>query len=170
MSAASHYLRQIENSLGESWLPRIYRRILDMRTRSYEFPPLSRNAEPQIHHTLLGIEIKTGRRRMSCPDLATARYLAVFARLQCRRVAIPYDITKISLLADELDNAWHRMLLLVDEVAGDRSEVFRARLRRQLIGKVREEIANAGAGPRIPEFSQTTKQTFESQKGTRRRA
>ena len=158
MSALSDNLTQIENALGESWLPRIYDRILKTRTRSYQFPPLPKTAAPQIHHTLLGIELKVGRRRMLCPDLATARYLAVFARAGCTSIAIPYDITKISLLADELESSWHRMLLLADEVAGDRSATFRARLRRQLIGKVREEIAAAGAGPRMPSFKQNTKQ------------
>ena len=160
MSALSDYLMQIENTLGESWLPRIYDRILKTRTRSYQFPTLPKTAAPQIHHTLLGIELKVGRRRMLCPDLATARYLAVFARAGCTSIAIPYDITKISLLADELESSWHRMLLLADEVAGDR-------LGRQLIGKVREEIAAAGAGPRIPEFKQTTKQRIEPQRGTK---
>src|SRR5256885_11170667 len=80
MSALSDYLTQIENTLGESWLPRLYDRILKTRTRSYQFPPLAKTAAPQIHHTLLGIELKVGRHRMLCPDLATARYLAVFAR------------------------------------------------------------------------------------------
>jgi hypothetical protein len=167
MSALSDYLEQIESTLGESWLPRIYDRILKMRTRSYQFPPLPKIAAPQIHHTLLGIELKVGRRRMLCPDLATARYLAVFARASCSSVAVPYDITKISLLADELDSSWHRMLLLADKIAGDRSVAFRARLRRQLIGKVREEIAAAGAGPRMPEFKQTTKQRVELPSGTK---
>ena len=158
MSVHSDYLMQIENTLGESWLPRIYDRILKTRTRSYQFPPVPKTVAPQIHHTLLGIELKVGRRRMLCPDLATARYLAVFARVGSSSVAIPYDITKISMLADELESSWHRMLLLVDEVAGDRSAAFRARLGRQLIGKVREEIAAAGAGPRMPEFKQSTRQ------------
>jgi hypothetical protein len=167
MSALSDYLMQIESTLGESWLPRLYDRILKLRTRSYQFPPLPKTAAPQIHHTLLGIELQVGRHRMLCPDLATARYLAVFTRAGCSNVAIPYDITRISLLADELDSSWHRMLLLADEVAGDRSAAFRARLRRQLIGKVREEIASAGAGPRIPEFKQTTKQRIEPQRSTK---
>src|SRR5438094_7347191 len=167
MSALSDYLTQIENALGESWLPRVYDRILKTRTRFYQFPPLPKTVAPDIHHTLLGIELKVGRRRMLCPDLATARYLAVFARAGCSNVAIPYDITRISMLADELESSWHRMLLHADEVAGDRSFAFRARLRRQLIGKVREEIAAAGAGPRIPEFKQTTKQRIEPQRGTK---
>ena len=147
----------IETKMGESWLPRIYReRILKMRTRAYEFPGLPKRAEPRIHHTLLGIELTVGRRRMLCPDLATARYLAVLARAGGKAVAIPYDITKISQIADELESSWHRMFLLLDEVTRD--EGLRARTRRLLVARVREQIAAAGGGPRVPEFARSTKQ------------
>jgi hypothetical protein len=159
MTSAPQYLVEIERQLGYSWLPRIYReKILKIRTRSYQFPPLAKRASPEIHHTLLGIEVKVGRRRMLCPDLPTARYLAVFARVGVKAVAIPYDITMISHLADELESSWHRMLLLVNGIARDHSSAFRARLRTLLIGKVRDEIAAAGSGARIPEFKQSTKQ------------
>jgi hypothetical protein len=158
--SADELLREIEATMGESWLPDIYgRRILKLRTRSYDFPSLARNSAPEIQHTLLGIELKVGRKRMLCPDLATARYLAVFARAGCKAVAIPYDITKISHLADELESSWHRMLLLADSLMGERKPAFATRVRTMLIGKVRDGIAAAGAGPRIPEFNQSTKQT-----------
>lgn len=154
---ASDLWHEVEQTMGETWLPRIYReRILKMRTRSYEFPVTARSAAPEIQHTLLGIELKVGRRRMLCPDLATARYLAVFARMGCRAIAIPYDITKISQVADALESSWHRMLLLADSVAANRGTPFRTRLRRVLIAKVRDEITAAGAGARMPEFKQNT--------------
>ncbi len=168
MTSVAQYLVEIERQLGDLWLPRIYRdRILKIRTRSYQFAPLAKSASPEIHHTLLGIELKVGRRRMLCPDLATARYLAVFARLGVKAVAIPYDITMISHLADELESSWYRMLLLVDGVARDQSSAFRARVRTLLIGKVRDEIAADGAGTRIPEFKHSTRQTDKPQKGAR---
>jgi hypothetical protein len=155
--SANDLASAIETKMGEAWLPRIYReRILKLRTRAYEFAALPKRAEPKIHHTLLGIELKVGRRRMLCPDLATARYLAVFARAGCKSVAIPYDITRISQVADELESSWHRMFLLVDEVTRDES--LRARTRRLLVTRVREEVASAGAGPRVPEFARSTKQ------------
>jgi hypothetical protein len=153
MTSVAAYANKIEVELGESWLPTIYReRILKMRTRAYEFPSVPKNPKPQIHHTLLGIELKIGRRRMLCPDLATARYLAVFLCIGVRTVAIPYDITKISRLADALESSWHRMLLLADSFTNDQTPAFRTRVRSRLIGKVREEIAAAGGGPRMPEF------------------
>jgi hypothetical protein len=159
MTSATAHLEQIVTQLGDAWLPRIYReRILKMRTRSYEFPPIQKNALPEIQHTLLGTELRVGRHRLLCPDLATARYLSVFARIGCVSVAIPYDITKVSHAADELESSWHRMLLLADSVGSAGSSAFRARLRRLLIGKVRNEIAEGGPGQSRPEFKQNTKQ------------
>jgi hypothetical protein len=149
----------IGEQLGESWLPRIYReRILKLRTRSYQFANDKPAARVDIQHTLLGVELKVGRKRLLCPDLATARYLSVFARLGSKAVAVPYDITKISHLADELESSWYRMFLLVEQEARAESTRFKARLRGLLIAKIRAEIEEAGPGTRVPEFRQTTRQ------------
>jgi hypothetical protein len=153
------YAQLIQEQLGESWLPRIYReRILKLRTRSYHFESAKPAARVDIQHTLLGVELKVGRRRLLCPDLAAARYLSVFARLGCQDVAVPYDITKISHLADELESSWYRMFLLVEQEIRAESTRFQARLRGLLIAKIRAEIVEAGPGTRVPEFRQTTKQ------------
>ena len=150
---AESYAVQIKEKLGETWLPRIYReRILRLRTRSYHFDAANPTARIVIQHTLLGVELKIGRRRLLCPDLATARYLSVFARVGVTDLAVPYDITKISHIADELDSSWYRMLLLVEQEAGQESPRVRSRLRGLLIAKVREEVMAAGAGTKIPEF------------------
>ena len=150
---AESYAQQIQEKLGETWLPRIYReRIRRLRTRSYHFETANPKARIVIQHTLLGVELKIGRRRLLCPDLATARYLSVFARAGCTDVAVPYDITKISHLADELESSWYRMLLLVEQEAGKETPRFRNRLRGLIIAQVREEITAAGAGTRMPEF------------------
>ena len=159
---AEHYAQKIQEQLGETWLPRIYReRILKLRTRSYEFENAKPSASVVIQHTLLGVELKVGRRRLLCPDLATARYLSVFARLGCKAVAVPYDITKISHLADELESSWYRMLLLVEQEARTESARFRGRLRGLLLAKIRTEIEVAGPGTRVPEFRQSTKQRLK---------
>lgn len=156
---AEEYAEQIKTALGDAWLSHIYRdRVRSKRTRSYRFEGLSGKARVEIQHTLLGVELKAGRRRLLCPDLATARYLSVFARAGCDHVAVPYDITKISQLADELESSWHRMFLLVEHHAADESEALRTRIGRALIGKIRAEVAEAGPGTSIPEFKQSTKQ------------
>jgi hypothetical protein len=152
-------IEEIKATLNEMWMPRIYReRILPMRTRSHHLHVQGKKASVEIQHTLLGVELKTGRHRLMCPDLATARYLAVFARAGCVDVAVPYDISRISSLADELESSWHRMLLLVENAASKRSAAFRSRLRNLLVEDVRREITQAGAGTAIPQFNQNTKQ------------
>lgn len=157
--AVESYVQKIQEQLGEAWLPRIYReRILKLRTRSYEFENAKPSEHVVIQHTLLGVELKVGRRRLLCPDLATARYLSVFARLGCKAVAVPYDITKISHLADELESSWYRMLLLVEQEARTESIRFKGRLRGLLLANIRAEIKEAGPGTRVPEFRQSTKQ------------
>src|ERR1044071_2950719 len=131
---AEDYALQIQQHLGDAWLPRIYtRRVRAKRTRAYKFKSANRNSRVEIQHTLLGVELKVGGQRMLCPDLATARYLAVFARTACNEVAVPYDITQISQIADELDSSWHRMLLLVGQIAGSEPDRTKARIRNLLV-------------------------------------
>jgi len=150
--------QQIRERLGEAWLPQIYReRILKLRTRSYHFAIEGTPKRVLIQHTLLGVELKIGRKRLLCPDLATARYLSVFARLGAKDVAVPYDITKISQLADELESTWYRMLLLVEQEARTKTASFKNRVRGSLVAEIRADIATAGAGTRIPEFKLTTR-------------
>ena len=131
---------EVKAALCEAWLPRIYR------------------ARIETQHTLLGVELKINHYRIMCPDLATARYLGVWARAGCADVAVPYDITKVSHLADELESAWHRMLLLIEHDARSASASLRSRVRRRLIAEIQREIKEAGAGRAIPEFNQNTKQ------------
>ena len=150
--------QQIRERLDDTWLPRIYReRILKLRTRSYHFATEGILKRVLIQHTLLGVELKVGRKRLLCPDLATARYLSVFARLGAKDVAVPYDITKISQLADELESSWYRMLLLVDQEVKAKSTSFKNRVRGSLVAEIRAEITAAGAGTKIPEFKLTTR-------------
>ncbi|HEY0004566.1 MAG TPA: hypothetical protein VGB17_07115 [Pyrinomonadaceae bacterium] len=158
-SSAASLVEQIRDSMGEQWLPCIYiERIMPMRTRSHKLEAATRQDRVLVQHTLLGIELQVGRKRMLCPDLATARYLSVFARAGCTEVAVPYDITRISVLADELESSWHRMLLLVEHLGDARSAGFRSRVRSMLTARVREEIGAAGAGTAIPKFNQNTRQ------------
>jgi hypothetical protein len=157
--SAADYAARVQSELKSAWLPHIYReRIRKTRTRAYSFEEIKPKGRIEVQHTLLGVELKIGSRRLLCPDLATARYLSVFARAGCEQVAVPYDITKISHLADELESSWHRMLLLVDHLAAHKSEAFRNRIKQQLLATIRQQIAEAGAGASVPEFKQTTKQ------------
>lgn len=159
LKKSANYADKVVEALGEDWLPRIYgERILKLRTRAHHLQTPQKSSSVEVQHTLLGVELKVGRKRILCPDLATARYLAIFARAGSPDIAVPYDITRISRLADELESSWHRMLLLVEHVAAERSAAFRSRLRATLIARLRAEIKEAGAGTAIPQFNQNTRQ------------
>ena len=107
---------EISAELDGEWLPRIYKeKIRTQRTRSIELDIPERENRAEIQYTLLGIELKVGKRRFGSPDLATARYMRVFARLGCREFAVPYNITMVSAAADDLETSWHRTLLLAAE-------------------------------------------------------
>lgn len=159
MRTAQQNVNEIIAELGDEWLPQIYQeRVLKLRTRSYHFEVSGKHAKVAVQHTLLGVELKIGKRRLLCPDLANARYLSLFARAGCSDVAVPYDITKVSQLADQLESSWHRMLLLVERDSLERTSAFRARVRGLLIARLREAIAAYGAGMKMPEFKHSTKQ------------
>ena len=159
MNSLEALAAQIKETLGEVWLPRFYReRILPLRTRAHELPASTNRPEQvNVQHTLLGVELKIGRRRLSCPDLATARYLATFARANCANVAVPYDISRISQLADELESSWQRMLLLVDHLASERARLSHPPECAHPTRAAR--FAEAGAGTQIPQFQPEHKTT-----------
>lgn len=147
---------EVRQALGADWIPAIYReRIRSGRTRAYNIDVASRETAPQIQYTLLGIELKIGRKRFACPDLATARYLRVFARLGCREFAVPYDISLISGLADDLETAWQRALLLLQEASG--ADEFSS-ARSKLVKAMRDEINEIGPGQAMPLFDRETRQ------------
>lgn len=149
----------IREQLAADWIPRIYgEKVRTQRTRSVEMNVPQRENPAEILHTLLGIELKVKKTRFACPDLATARYLRVFARIGCSHIAIPYDITKISTLADQLEESWQKMLLILHEAVKKKLPAAKTRARNQLITEIRSEVANIGAGEIMPEFSTSTKQ------------
>jgi hypothetical protein len=150
---------KIREHLGGQWIPQIYQeQVRSGRTRSYHLDVPERENRVEIMFTLLGIEIKVGNKRFACPDLATARYLQVFARLGCCDFAVPYDITQISPIADELETAWQRMLLLIGQEYAGSSAQARGKAKAGMIREIRGEIAGIGPGEVMPEFRKSTKQ------------
>lgn len=149
----------IRSALGEEWPASVYRdRVRAQRTRAFTLGLAPRAHRTEIFYTLLGIELKADNNRFTCPDLGTARYLQVFARIGCDVCAVPYDITKISPIADALETGWQKALLLLEEAGRTRSASVRGRLRSALVSSLRDELDEIGAGPLMPEFRQTTKQ------------
>ena len=75
--------------------------VLSGRTR--EVVLVGRRCEPAIQYTFLGYELKAGRKRITCPDLTTARYLAVFLEIGAATVRIPYDPSRTARLLPSLE-------------------------------------------------------------------
>ena len=150
---------EISARFANEWLPQIYKeKIRSLRTRAYKLEIPERENQAEIQYTLLGIELKVGKRRFACPDLATARYLRIFARLGCREFAIPYDITQISPAADELETSWQRTLLHLDEATKDRPSRSISQARSKLIRAIRQKLVEIGAGDAMPLFNTATRQ------------
>jgi hypothetical protein len=138
--------------MGSEWLPTLYQeKVRSQRTRAYTLDIAKRENDPQIQYTLMGIELKVGRKRFACPDLATARYLRVFARIGCGQFAVPYDISRLPAVADELETAWQRSLVLLQKMKADNE-------RSKLIKLMRDEINAIGPGEAMPLFDRETKQ------------
>ncbi|MEP7341309.1 MAG: hypothetical protein ABI977_26500 [Acidobacteriota bacterium] len=156
---ADDVVAEVKRMMGEQMIDAIYRdRVRTIRTRSYKLNGVTKKNDVEIMHTLLGVELRVGKRRLLSPDLATARYLAVFARLGVDETAVPYDITQISRLADDLESSWYRMLMLAEHLTTGRSQRLRNRVIAGLVADQRQEVMALGAGPAIPEFNQNTKQ------------
>lgn len=152
-------ITEISTVLGEEWLPNVYRdKIRSQRTRSVTIEVPERENNATIQHTLLGIEVKVGRSRFACPDLATARYMRVFARIGCSKFAIPYDITQISTSADELETAWQRSLIVLAAHTENLSAKSLAISRSKLVKTIRLELSEIGPGDRMPKFDRPTRQ------------
>jgi hypothetical protein len=158
-SSLANTISSLKNEAGENWLPLLYQsKVRDLRTRAFRLDVPEKENKADIQYTLLGVELKVGKQRITCPDLATARFLQVFARIGVSEVAVPYDITKISVLADELESSWQRLLLLLEQDAETISPPARARLQTALVKELRAEITQIGAGSAMPHFNQNTKQ------------
>lgn len=147
---------EIKAALADDWLPSIYeKKVRSQRTRAFSLEVAKRENLAEIQYTLLGIELKVGRRRFACPDLATARYLRIFARIGCKAFAIPYDISQISGIADEFETSWQRSLLLSEKQAqGDTALAARM----AVIKAIRDEINAIGPGEPMPLFDRETRQ------------
>jgi hypothetical protein len=90
------------------------REVLLRPTRVVSLP--GRKCQPQIVDTFLGYELKAFRRRITCPDMSTARYLRIFAELGMPTIHTPYDPTQTLRVLPELERSMKQIKeLLLNE-------------------------------------------------------
>ena len=136
-------VQQIREALDGDWPPEIYlREVLSRRTRVFVFNYEHKPKKVEIVQTLLGVELKFGSRRINVPDLATARYLAFFAKLGVQKIMVPYDITRIARIADRLEGAWQRALWIADQACRPPSSDATPLLWRRLHRAMRLELSD----------------------------
>jgi hypothetical protein len=152
-------LSTIREAMGNDWIPQIYaERVRPLRTRSFTMEIPERENVATIMQTLLGVELKIGRRRIACPNLVTAEYLQIFASLGCGEIAVPYDITELTKIADITGSAMDGTFAELDKICRDIAPQQRGRVRAALVRQMREEIRSIGAGELMPLFNKSTKQ------------
>ncbi len=107
-----------------------------LRKPNREVGLLGRKCDPRLMTTFLGYELKLGRKRIGCPDLASAHYLMVFAEIGMETVRIPYDPTRTSILQEGLRHALNRIKETVALQTPDAKR--RARRLRSVYTKIRQ--------------------------------
>lgn len=117
--------------------------VLTHRTRRVTL--LGRKCRPKLMKTFLGYELLMGRRRITCPDLVTARYLRVFGELGCGEIEMPYDPTRTARLLPDLEALFERIVEGGVPSPATARGVFR-RVRRRL-----RESENRPDGVRAPQ-------------------
>jgi len=121
-------------------LTSVYRReVVSTRTREVELA--GRKCSPQVLYTFLGFELKLGRKRITCPDMTTARFLRIFAEVGVGSIKIPYDPTHTARLLPQLEDSLNRIkeLLLAEEL----DEKRHGRRLRDAYARIRSRLAAA---------------------------
>ncbi|RPI20906.1 MAG: hypothetical protein EHM61_26010 [Acidobacteria bacterium] len=123
------------------------RRVLAGRHRQVALR--GRKCQATIMHTLLGFEVKAGRKRITCPDRITARYLRGFAEIGLETVRIPYDPTITRGVISEVES----LLEAIKGAAGSNPAACRRiyrKLRKQLQTAEQEQVTGILVTRRFP--------------------
>jgi len=151
-SVRIHHLELLKNlqdpGRGVANIVEIYRlRVLPIRTRVIHL--LGRKAPAQIIETLLGFEVKSFYKRVSCPDMVTARYVKLFTELGCRTIRLPYDPTVTAGLLPELEKSLSGIIGGVRErFPHDRQ--LQLYVIRALFSRIRAQLKTATRNTNLP--------------------
>jgi len=110
--------------------------VLSGRTRVVSLP--GRKCEPRILNTFLGFELQVARKRITCPDMSTARYLRIFAEVGMPSVRAPYDPTLTTCVLPQLEQALKRIKDLLSEEDLNRKQ-HQSKL-RNIYRKIRDTL------------------------------
>ncbi len=125
----------IQEEIGK--LGRIYgEEVLSGRTRVVSL--FGRKCEPRILNTFLGFELQVAQKRITSPDMSTARYLRIFAEVGMASVKAPYDPTLTTGVLPQLEQSLKRIKDLLLEENLNRKQ-HQSKL-RNIYGQIRKNL------------------------------
>ena len=130
-SAIQEEIEKLGRTYGEE--------VLSGPTRVVSLP--GRKCEPRILHTFLGFELQVAQKRMTCPDMSTARYLRLFAEIGMPSVRAPYDPSHTTGVLPQLEQSLKNIKDLLLEENLDRKQ-HQSKL-RNIYRKIRENLKMA---------------------------
>jgi len=104
--------------------------------------PGRRCRAPRIITTLLGFELQIRDTRISCPDLATAEYLKIFARIGAPELLMPINPTITADILDEMTRIWEKFDAACRKMEAGGQKSKAGRLRGKLKAKIETETLN----------------------------
>ena len=115
-----------------------YNEILTKNTRNILLT--GRKCQPHIIYTFLGFELKSGRKRINCPDINTARYLKIFSELGMPSIKIPYNPTQINQVLSELEQILEsiKKLLLAEKLDKKQHQLKLRKLYKEIRTQLRQ--------------------------------
>jgi hypothetical protein len=122
-------------------------RVLAARHRQVSLR--GRKCRATIMHTLLGYEVKAGRKRITCPDLITARYLRAFAEIGLATVRIPYDPTVTRGMLPEVELVLEKIRKASGEAPDSCRRAYR-QLRQRLQKAEQDQLTGTLVSRRSP--------------------
>ena len=130
-SAIQEEIEKLGRTYGEE--------VLSGPTRVVSLP--GRKCEPRILNTFLGFELQVAQKRMTCPDMSTARYLRLFAEIGMPSVRAPYDPSLTTGVLPQLEQSLKNIKDLLLEENLDRKQ-HQSKL-RNIYRKIRENLKMA---------------------------
>ena len=113
--------------------------VLSGRTRVVSLP--GRKCEPRLLNTFLGFELQVAQKRITCPDMSTARYLKIFAEVGMPSIKAPYDPSLTTGVLPQLEQSLNKIKDLLLEENLNRKQ-HQSKL-RNIYRRIRESLKMA---------------------------
>ena len=138
------YLRSEAERLTEDFITLYQEKVLAFPHRSVVLTG-RKCSTPRINTTLLGFELQIRDRRFSCPDMATARFLKIFAMIGAGEVKVPLDPTRTAEMLPVFEQGWNEFQATCRKLESENRKKLALRMQGRLQGKAQvSQVKKAG--------------------------